>query len=327
MTRAEQHLVLSFSGQPKNWATVATASLNLDLDTLCDEVVTRIAPDGKAWKLRILVTDRAPELRRHSSDGETEAPTEFVALPPAVGGEDTNATVTAISTFAACPRKYYLGHYLGFSGRTVGAEDPAEIGGLTAPEFGTQVHELLAGKTVVEPDPEAARLAGVFRESALGRRAARATRIETEVDFLVSVEDLVVRGQVDLWFEEGGELVVVDYKTNSVTAAEAPQAARQYALQLRLYAMAVERIVGRAPDRAYVHFLRPDKAVEVDLRPTLLDSPEQLVREFLEAQSSLHFPLSEGAQCRRCEFVGGLCPAAVPARDVETKTLSANLNA
>ena len=136
----------------------------------------------------------------------------------------------------------------------------------------------------------------------------------------------MIRGQVDLWFEEGGELVVVDYKTNLVTAAEARQAARQYALQLRLYAMAVERIAGRAPDRAYVHFLRPDRAIEVDLRPTLLDSPEQVVREFLEAQSSLEFPLNEGAQCRRCEFLGGLCPAAIPAPDVETKTLSANLN-
>ena len=53
--------------------------------------------------------------------------------------------------------------------------------------------------------------------------------------------------------------------------------------------MAVERIAGRAPDRAYVHFLRPDRAVEVDLRPSLLDSPEQVVREFQEAQSSLNF--------------------------------------
>ena len=120
---------------------------------------------------------------------ETEACTEFVALPPVVEQQDTNATVTAISTFAACPRKYYLGYYLGFSGRTVSVEDSTDTGDLPAAEFGTQVHELLAGKSVVEPDPEAARLAGVFRESALGRRAARATRIGQEVDFLMAVEE------------------------------------------------------------------------------------------------------------------------------------------
>ena len=42
----------------------------------------------------------------------------------------------------------------------------------------------------------------------------------------MAVEDLVMRGQVDLWFEEGGELAIVDYKTDAVTAAEAHRRAR-----------------------------------------------------------------------------------------------------
>jgi len=69
--------------------------------------------------------------------------------------------------------------------------------------------------------------------------------VEREFDFLMAVENLVVRGQVDLWFEEGGELVIVDYKTDDVKAAEAQDRARDYALQLRLYAMAVEKVAGR----------------------------------------------------------------------------------
>ena len=126
----------------------------------------------------------------------------------------------------------------------------------------------------------------------------------------MAVEDLVIRGQVDLWFEEGGELVVVDYKTDDVTAAEAHHRARDYALQLRLYALAVERVAGRAPDRAFVHFLRPNTLVEVDLTPTLIESPEQTVRDFQEAQSKLDFPLIEGEHCKRCAFYRDLCPAA-----------------
>jgi len=66
----------------------------------------------------------------------------------------------------------------------------------------------------------------VFRQSALARRVERATRVEREFDFLMAVEDLVIHGQVDLWFEEGGELVIVDYKTDSVTAREAHQRAQ-----------------------------------------------------------------------------------------------------
>jgi CRISPR/Cas system-associated exonuclease Cas4 (RecB family) len=75
--------------------------------------------------------------------------------------------------------------------------------------------------------------------------------------------------------------------------------------------MAVERVAGRAPDRAYLHFLRPDQLVEVDLAPSLLDSPEQVVREFQEAQSKLEFPLNEGERCRRCSFFKDLCPATL----------------
>jgi CRISPR/Cas system-associated exonuclease Cas4 (RecB family) len=149
----------------------------------------------------------------------------------------------------------------------------------------------------------------VFRQSPLGRRAARATRTAREFDFLMAMEDLVIRGQVDLWFEEGGELVVVDYKTDEVTAAEAHHRARDYGLQLRLYARAVESVAGRAPGRACLHFLRPNTLVEVDLAPTLIESPEQTVRDFQEAQSKLDFPLVEGEQCKRCSFFRDLCPA------------------
>jgi CRISPR/Cas system-associated exonuclease Cas4 (RecB family) len=90
---------------------------------------------------------------------------------------------------------------------------------------------------------------------------------------------------------------------------EAHQRARDYAMQVRLYAMAVERVAGRPPDRAWLYFLRPDKAVAVDLAPSLLESPEQVVREFRDAQERGEFPLNEGAHCQRCGFYRGACPA------------------
>jgi hypothetical protein len=49
--------------------------------------------------------------------------------------------------------------------------------------------------------------------------------------------------------------------------------------------------------------------VEVDLTPSLLDSPEQTVRDFVKAQETMEFPLNEGPQCKRCPFYRGLCPA------------------
>jgi len=258
-----------------------------------------LQPEG-SWKLRVLVTNAVPELLRAPAAEETRTEMEYLVPPVVTGQQDTNATVTALARFANCPRQYFLAQYLGYEGRERKLEDAEEDGDLSAGEFGTQVHTLLAEKPVPKPDPEAVRLADAFRQSPLGRRAARATRTEREFDFLMAVEDLVIRGQIDLWFEEGGELILVDYKTDEVTAAQAEDRARDYAVQLRLYAMALERLVGRTPSRACLHFLRPNRVVEVDLTPSLIESPEQVVRDFQEAQAVLDFPLVEGDHCRRC---------------------------
>jgi ATP-dependent exoDNAse (exonuclease V) beta subunit len=312
MTRAEQQLVLSFSGkQPKEWAKLVVDKLQLPLDPCRDELLTRTAPDGKQWKLRLLVTDRMPELPVGQAlrPVNPEDKVELLSRPEVTEQQDSNATVTALTAFANCPREYYLGHYLGFEGRPRKLAEAEEVGGLSAGELGSQVHALLAGSPVREPDEEALRLAEVFRQSPLGRRVERASRVEREFDFLMAVEDLVIRGQVDLWFEEGGELAIVDYKTDSVSATEAHRRAQDHALQLRLYAQAVERFAGRAPDRAWLYFLRPNTVVEVDLTPSLLERPEQIVRDFEEAQSKLEFPLNEGERCRRCQFWRDLCPA------------------
>ena len=257
-----------------------------------------------------MVTVEAPELLKWSTltAENVAAPEEKLLDAPAVSDQqDTNATVTALAKFAACPREYFLGQYVGFEGRLRKLLDPDADP--PANELGTQVHALLAGTPLPDADTEAVRLAGIFRAGPLARRAEKASRVEREFDFLMSVEGLVLSGQVDLWFEEGAELVIVDYKTDDVTAAQAHQRAHDYAPQLKLYALAVERIAGRPVDRAWLHFLRPNTAVEVDIAPSLLDSPEQLVRDFQEAQASGNFPLHEGERCQRCAFYKDLCPA------------------
>jgi hypothetical protein len=150
-----------------------------------------------------------------------------------------------VAVFAACPRRYYLERYLGWETQPTATAARA-TSDLPASEFGLQAHTLLAGTPVANPHPEALRLTQLFQSSAIGRRAARANRIEREFDFLLAVEDIVLRGQIDLWFEEKGELILVDYK-RIVPGARGGTACRAYGEQLRLYAMALERIVGRLP--------------------------------------------------------------------------------
>jgi CRISPR/Cas system-associated exonuclease Cas4 (RecB family) len=276
---------------------VVARSLGVDLEVPRDEIVAFTAPDGKSWNLRLLVAAEPGPIEKM---GTVQASAISVVLlpPPVVTGQhDTSATVTQLRAFANCPREYYLRYYLGLEGQVpipeVPHEAPRVVRTLSADELGNQVHKLLNGEVVPNAHPEALRMEGIFRQSALGQRAARATRVEREFDFLVAIEDLVVHGQVDLWFEEGGELVIVDYKTDAVTA------------------LAVEQAAGRPATRAWLHFLRPNTAIPVDLTPSLLDSPEQVIRDFQEAQSKMEFPLNESERCRRCPFVNGLCPATL----------------
>jgi RecB family exonuclease len=169
------------------------------------------------------------------------------------------------------------------------------------------VHDLLADFPVTEPGAEALRLVEVFRQSALGRQLAQATRVEREFDFLYEEQGLMLRGRIDLWFEDAEGRWLVDYKTDSVTPEEAGERAREYELQMLIYAGALERLDGKRPDRALLTFLRPQTDVEVEIRDA--EPLRRLIAEFQQAQERVDFPLVEGEQCGRCPHRGGACPS------------------
>jgi CRISPR-associated protein Cas4 len=205
-----------------------------------------------------------------------ESPAQAKARP--TGQYDASLSVTDVALFYSCPRKYYLERYLGLD------SDPD------------------ADAT------EAAEAARRFHSSELGRRAARASRIEREFDFLLAAEDVLVAGQIDLWFEEGGELILVDYKTTCDESA-----AGEYELQLRLYALALERYAGRLPDRAVLFFSLSGNVMEVSLTSEDLESARAAIRSLSAAQESLAFPMNPGQRCHRCAFFQNRCPAELGA--------------
>jgi len=320
MTRAEEHLVLSLSAR-KGWAKEVEARLGLDLKVPQDTIKTISSPDGGSFTARIFASDHKPAQWGHTIAVETTSPVQLLERPERRDQHDSTTSVTDVALFADCPRRYYLARYLKFEPnrrRWSPSFDPEEPDDEQddqpdATELGIQVHRLLAGAEVIGAHSEAHRLAQAFRESRLGQRAVRASRIEREWDFLLTVDDVVLRGQIDLWFEEAGEVVLVDYKTTEVDLDHAEARAAEYAPQLWLYALALQRATGREPDHAYIYFPRADAAVPIDLRPTLFNDPQTLVREFRDAQSRLEFPLREAERCRRCPYYHGICPAGTHA--------------
>lgn len=313
ITRAEEHLVFSFAAasgrKPRNWASRVVSAFGLDPEPADNHpAIEHVGPDS--LPVRVLRVNAPPEPAAAAAEREEQGPV-LLARPQAAEQWDSTAPVTSIALFERCPRLYYLSRYLGWDAarRDRGDAPEADGGEMDASELGVQVHSILAGEPPENASEQAHELAARFHSSELGRRAAAAKRAEREFDFLLALEGVVLRGRIDIWFEDGSELVVVDYKTDEVTPEEALERSRTYGLQLQLYALALQALTGRVPDRAFVYFLRPNAAIAASLAPDDLEAARASVRNFARAQSELCFPLREGDYCRRCAFYRGLCPA------------------
>jgi CRISPR/Cas system-associated exonuclease Cas4 (RecB family) len=231
------------------------------------------------------------------------------------GLEDSSVSASSLALFTQCPRRYLLDRYLCWtSSPPAPASDdstPSEsIAGGPAIDLGLAVHALLAGQDVPEATPQAKRLANVFRQSALASQAARASRTEREFDFVFERAGTVITGQIDLWFADRDEVVIVDYKTDR----EAPTGPIEghhsgYALQLQVYALALGQLLRRPVTRAVLHYLRPNQLVEVDISPDALDRVTRQLMALQQAQATLQFPLVEDAHCHRCPHWRGACPS------------------
>ncbi len=310
MTRAEERLILSWSTPARaKWPGWLASRFGIDVKTPAPAVILRL----DTFDVAISVTDRAPDPLPPLAILEMREAPALVDPPGLSGQHDSAVSVTDLALFTHCPRRYLLTR----AGAVESAPvfDPEEArprrraDPLDASEFGTEVHALLAGIPVPNPSAEAVELADRFHASGLGRRAASTLLVEREFDFLFAVEDLIVSGQIDLWFEDRGKLVLVDYKTDDIDAAQAAERAGSYALQVQLYAMALGRLSGRPADEAYLYLLRPDLAIPVPVTPRALEEAASRVAAFREAQERNEFPLHESKACERCPFYQGACPS------------------
>lgn len=318
LTRAEERLILTWAQrpekQPSYWAKKISAAFDLNAMEWSEEAQVRAyaAPNGKEFEVQVLRSAVVPPPVRWNAAAATYRDVEILE-PPLARQIETTVTATALSLFASCPRKYYLAGFLGWDGDLIRPRsiENAPAGSHGAAAIGTEVHKLLAGVEVVAPDWESVRLAQVFERSPLNQRARRAARREHEWGFAFAAGELIVRGAIDLWFEDAQGLTLVDYKTNQVPQEKVAGRARDYTLQLEIYALALERALGKRPKQAWLYFLRPDLALPVDL-DRAAENVERTLAEFMAGQEELEFPLNVGAHCRQCEFFRTICPAKLP---------------
>ena len=316
MTRAEEHLVLSaaFPAAPqrKNWSKLVFDRLGISpKQASSGELEERTAGDAR---FAFRSVSSAPRGALEGSGARVARPAVLRPLPPSAQA-DYLASVTSVAMFAQCPRRYFLSRYLGLDGAG-GAprrEEPVEDGpaalrdGTDASEFGDLVHRHLAGE-LVEATPAVRRLADRFRAHELGKRVERATCVDREMGLVFAVDDFLLRGTIDLLFEEGGERVLLDYKTDRVPAAGLQRSARRYAPQIQLYAAGLARS-SRPASRALLFYLRTGTAIDIDIGERALERARELVGTFFDAQARQAYPLRTGRHCLRCPHYGGDCPA------------------
>ena len=165
-------------------------------------------------------------------------------------------------------------------------DDGAEEMGIDPLGLGTLVHAVLAAIDFARPDAwrdlvrlhsqrhlfaaesaeveEAVRLIGRFLESRRAGDLAVAGQSLAEAEFLLGwplegTDDapLLLSGYIDRLYQDvEGRWHVLDFKTNRVTAANTAQAAAGYEMQMLVYGLATEQILGAPPASLVLHFLQ-----------------------------------------------------------------------
>lgn len=116
-----------------------------------------------------------------------------------------------------------------------------------------------------------------FFESKLALRLAAAERVYRELAFTVNIpvremydgiddraadEKVMIEGVADCAFVEGGELVIVDYKTDR--GADANQLVERYGDQLRIYRRSLAQVLGLNVKQLLIYSFELEEAIEVE---------------------------------------------------------------
>lgn len=107
-----------------------------------------------------------------------------------------------------------------------------------------------------------------FVQSDTGRRVANAVNcgsVRREQPFVFEYEGQLIQGIIDLYFEEDGELVLVDYKTDRVMKDEAgeKELVKRYAIQLDYYAKALTQLTGKKVKEKIIYSFALGKELSV----------------------------------------------------------------
>lgn len=142
----------------------------------------------------------------------------------------------------------------------------------------SEIARLEAGKFISSRQAEAVSADAIFKlfNSPLGERIRAAEKVRREFKFSLLCpaesffregegEEILLQGVIDCCVEENGELTVIDYKTDRVKGEALKERAEVYAGQVRAYAIAANRIIGKPVKECVLYFLEAGEEVVIKM--------------------------------------------------------------
>lgn len=102
-----------------------------------------------------------------------------------------------------------------------------------------------------------------YLNSDLVMRMKESIKIRRETPFVIKMEDQLVQGIIDLYFEEEDGLVLVDYKTDRSAGISHLAMAEKYAPQLAIYENALVKLTHKVVKEKYIYFIDSNQAVQL----------------------------------------------------------------
>ena len=129
------------------------------------------------------------------------------------------------------------------------------------------IKELAEKNILTEQEKQSVNREGIrsFIRSDIGRRAAKADNLKREQPFTILRDkdgtEIMVQGIIDCFFEENGQLVLVDYKNSALKSEELLKS--RYKEQLDIYAEALEKITQKPVKERYLFLLGEGRCIEM----------------------------------------------------------------
>ncbi|MBN1556287.1 MAG: UvrD-helicase domain-containing protein [Phycisphaerae bacterium] len=348
LTRHEDHLVLVGADlRDKDGRFKDSRSFLAQLDDvlhlrerLDDGEASLPYADGKFSAVLRRETPKEPKnvmlskIDKSDSNQPVVSPSLLGPLPETLG--DTELAVTALSDFEHCPAAFHWRYELQCPefdcGLRIADLSPATLGTLLhrCMELYDFSHPQPAGELIervlferddlppVQAEELTAQLEGMlttFRDQSLAGELAAATEMHRELDFLLRVGRMTLRGQIDLLYRDAaGMWRIVDYKSDRAgTPEDMDHKLEHYELQLLTYALAVSRFAGSSPTDASLYFLRTGQVRSISLTDEILTASEKrietLATKLITARRENQFPGCGKESCYFCQR-----PTILPAR-------------